>query len=198
MSSVNVTVQFKADAAPLNREMAAMREAVSRFAANASSKMADVSTAIRNSFRVGQVIADALAEPFRQFSRYDDALERLGSKLGNLDDARALCDKLRNSAAAGTQSFEALVDTAGKLSSVFKSSADIEAWTDVFHNLSAGLGRDINELVENFVRSKASGRFEGGFLDMFAQKGVNIFEILSAQTGKTAVELRAMATAGTL
>ncbi|MGN0860448.1 MAG: hypothetical protein ACI4P3_00940 [Candidatus Spyradosoma sp.] len=71
-------------------------------------------------------------------------------------------------------------------------------WTEAFHNLSAGTGLDVNELVGSFTKAKASGRFEAGFMDMFAQKGVNLYEPLAKELGMSEAALRAFAKTGEL
>ena len=169
-------------------------------AKNKWTDLADKTAAIRNSFRIATVAATALRNavvvPLREFSRFEDAATRMAPLVGGLDSAKILCAQLRDEAANGTMSFEQLTSVAGRLSTVFSNSADVKKWTTAFHDLSAGTGLDINELIGNFVKSKASGRFEAGFLDMFAQKGVNIFPELVKQTGVAETELRKMAAAG--
>lgn len=132
---------------------------------------ASITVAFHGARRAVQLFAGAWA----QASRFENVTVRLAPLVGGLETARRLADELRESAANGTAPFETLAASAGKLASVFKSAEAVRKWTDAFHNISAGLGRDVNELVENFVKSKASGRFEAGFLDMFAAKGVDIW-----------------------
>lgn len=154
---------------------------------------ANITVAIHGARRALQLFAGAWA----QASRFENVTVRLAPLVGGLETARRLADELRESAANGTAPFETLAASAGKLASVFKSAEAVRKWTDAFHNISAGLGRDVNELVENFVKSKASGRFEAGFLDMFAAKGVDIWApVRAAHPDKTAAELRKMAVEG--
>ncbi|MGN0884093.1 MAG: hypothetical protein ACI4P6_02670 [Candidatus Spyradosoma sp.] len=137
--------------------------------------LAEGTAALRNSFRIATATVSALtsaaSEPLKQFARYEDAATRLAPLVGSLDEAEALARDLRDAAANGTMDFERLTSVAGRLASVFKDRSDILKWTEAFHNLSAGTGLDMNELIGNFTKAKASGRFEAGFLDMFAQKG---------------------------
>lgn len=122
------------------------------------SKLADVSAAIRNSFRIatvaGTALRNAIAVPLREFSRFEDAATRMAPLVGGLESAKILCAQLRDEAASGTMSFEQLTSVAGRLASVFKSSSDVKKWTTAFHDLSAGTGLDINELIGNFVKEK--------------------------------------------
>lgn len=165
------------------------REKLGSFAA----PFANITVAIHGARRAVQLFAGAWA----QASRFENVTVRLAPLVGGLETARRLADELRESAANGTAPFETLAASAGKLASVFKSAEAVRKWTDAFHNISAGLGRDVNELVENFVKSKASGRFEAGFLDMFAAKGVDIWApVRAAHPDKTAAELRKMAVEG--
>ena len=157
-----------------------------------------LSTVVQGTFKGLGLAAKFFAEPLRQFSRYEDAATRLAPLVGGLDAAKTLTKELRDEAANGYLSLEQLTSIAGRLATVFKSSSEIKQWTSAFHNLAAGTGMDVNELVGNFVKSKASGRFEAGFMDMFAQKGVNIFEPLVAQTGMAEAALRKLATEGKL
>jgi len=202
--SKNITSNFQTVNQTLNEtrnKFATINNAIDQ-ARNKWTDWAEKTQVIRNSFRIATVavttLHNAVAVPLREFSRFEDAATRLAPLVGGLDAAKILCAQLRDEAANGTMSFEQLTSVAGRLASVFKSSSDIKKWTTAFHNLSAGTGLDINELIGNFVKSKASGRFEAGFLDMFAQKGVNIFQELAEQTGITETELRKMAAAGTL
>ena len=216
MSATDINISFGANISGMQQALADIRQSVNQTCGRISSsfkgvnrtldssveKLAAMSTAIRNSFRIatvaGTALRNAVAVPLREFSRFEDAATRMAPLVGGLDSAKILCAQLRDEAANGTMSFEQLASVAGRLASVFKSSSDIKKWTTAFHDLSAGTGLDVNELVGNFVKSKASGRFEAGFLDMFAQKGVNIFPELVKQTGVAETELRKMAAAGTL
>lgn len=171
----------------ITKEGVAVKQNWSTFASGAKSALSIISSGVA-----------ALAKPFKTAFAFESSTIRLSALVGGIGNAKKIVSALRDEAARAGMPFETLASTAGKLASVFSSHETIQTWTSAFKNLSAGLGRDINELTENFVKAKASGRFEGGFLDMFAQKGVNIFAPLSAMTGKTEKELRAMATAGTL
>lgn len=163
---------------------------------------AEKSTTILNSFRIVtatiSTAANAIRSPLAEFSRFEDTATRLAPLVGGLEAAKQLCEELRDEAANGTMSFKQLTSVAGRLSTVFSNSADVKTWTTAFHDLSAGAGLDVNELVGNFVKSKSSERFEAGLMDMFAQKDVNIFPELEKQTGVAETELRKMAAAGTL
>ena len=159
---------------------------------------ASVSTGLRNTGRIVQELGSWLRTPLEQFSRFEDAATRLAPLVGGLENAKELCAQLRDEAAIGTMSFEQLASVAGRLATVFSDASEIRTWATAFHDLAAGTGLDVNELVGNFVKSRASGRFEAGLMDMFAQKGVNIFPELVKQTGAAEKELREMATKGEL
>lgn len=155
-----------------------VRVSVSQTAQTAVEKFASVTQVMSNltvAFHGARRLVQLFAGAWAQASRFENVTVRLAPLVGGLETARRLADELRESAANGTAPFETLAASAGKLASVFKSAEAVRKWTDAFHNISAGLGRDVNELVENFVKSKASGRFEAGFLDMFAAKGVDIW-----------------------
>lgn len=143
-------------------------------------------------------LASFAAEPMRQFSRYEDAAVRVAPLVGSLDDAKELAKTLRDEAANGVLSFEQLTAVASKLSAVFRDPEQILKWTRAFHDLSAGTGIDMDRIVGEFVKSKASGKMEASFLDMFAKRGVNLFEALAAATGRSAAEMRKMAADGSL
>ena len=183
----NINAQFNQFNATLSKTKASGIEFASYF-----------STVAQGALKGLNLAAKVFAEPLRQFSRYEDAATRLAPLVGGLDAAKTLTKELRDEAANGYLSLEQLTSIAGRLATVFKSSSEIKQWTSAFHNLAAGTGMDVNELVGNFVKSKASGRFEAGFMDMFAQKGVNIFEPLVAQTGMAEAALRKLATEGKL
>lgn len=140
----------------------------------------------------------AVAEPFQNAFQFERAAARLAPLVGGLKNAKTLAGDLRDEAARAGVPFETLAGTARKLASVFSSQEKIRTWTSAFKDLSAGLGQDINKIVESFVKAKASGKLDSSFLDMFASKGVNLFKPLSEMTGATESELRKMAAAGTL
>ena len=152
---------------------------------------AEKTATIRNSFRIAQEVVSRLSVPLQEFARFEDAATRLAPLVGGLEAAKSLCAELRDEAANGTMSFEQLAAVAGRLSTVFSDSADVKTWTTAFHNLSAGTGLDVNELLGNFTKAKASGRFEAGFMDMFAQKGVNLYAPLATELGMSEAALRA-------
>ena len=194
----DIYVKIGADTSRFQAAMQQIQQSVAATRARILAQWADISTGIRNTGRIAQEVASWVSAPLKEFSRFEDAATRLAPLVGGLEAAKILCAQLRDEAANGTMSFEQLTSVAGRLASVFKSSSDIKKWTTAFHDLSAGTGLNINELIGNFVKSKASGRFEAGLMDMFAQKGVNIFPELVRQTGVAETELRKMAAAGTL
>lgn len=130
--------------------------------------------------------------------KFEDVAARLAPALGDMDEAKLLADNLRKSAANGTMSFDELASAAQRLSSVLKNRKDIEAWVNIFHDLSAGTGLDMNELIGGFTKAKASGFFKAQFLDAFAMKGVNLYAPLSAQLGASEAEIRKLASEGKL
>ncbi|MBP3301793.1 MAG: hypothetical protein J6L64_01485 [Opitutales bacterium] len=201
----DISLTFSANTAPFLNGVKEIRASVTTLSQTLKEKRAEIvqfygnlSMVFHGVKSVSATVGKALSAPLAEFTRWEDAATRLAPLVGGLEAAKHLCEELRDEAANGTMSFEQLASVAGRLSSVFKSSSDIKKWTTAFHDLSAGTGLDINELIGNFVKSKASGRFEAGFLDMFAQKGVNIFPELVKQTGVAETELRKMAAAGTL
>lgn len=216
MSSTDFSIAIGANISDFQAGMVGIRNSVSnavnninaqfnRFNATISKTKAagvEMASYVASAFNgwkdIAGLAAKVFAEPLRQFSRYEDAAIRLAPLVGGLDAAKTLTKELRDEAANGYLSLEQLTSIAGRLATVFKSSSEIKQWTSAFHNLAAGTGMDVNELVGNFVKSKASGRFEAGFMDMFAQKGVNIFEPLVAQTGMAEAALRKLATEGKL
>ena len=143
-------------------------------------------------------LAQMFSSAWSQAARLAAAATRLAPLIGGLEQSKSLCEELRDQAANGTQSFEQLASVAGRLASVFKSTDNVRRWTKAFHDISAGTGLDVNELLGNFTKAKASGRFEAGFLDMFAQKGVNLYEPLAKELGMSEAEIRKMAQTGEL
>lgn len=195
-------VQIRRAVVDGNKQAAQSYEAfgktLSTVAENTRRSWAEFAVGVKSAVDLAGGVLRRFQDVYQQFARFEDAATRLAPLVGGLETAKTLCRHLRDEAANGTMSFEQLAGVAGKLSSVFKNSDDIKKWTSIFHNISAGTGLDINELVGNFTKLKAAGRVTGEFPEMFAQKGVNIFGELEKQTGKTAAELRKMATAGTL
>ncbi|MGF0068482.1 DUF6150 family protein [Candidatus Spyradosoma sp. SGI.093] len=82
-----------------------------------------------------------------QAARFEDAATRLAPLIGGLEQSKALCEELRDQAANGTQSFEQLASVAGRLASVFKSTDNVRRWTKAFHDISAGTGFALAEVV---------------------------------------------------
>lgn len=121
---------------------------------------ASISTGLRNTGRIVQELGSWLRTPLEQFSRFEDAATRLAPLVGGLENAKELCAQLRDEAANGTMSFEQLASVAGRLATVFSDASEIRTWATAFHDLAAGTGLDVNELVGNFVKSRASGRFD--------------------------------------
>lgn len=154
----------------------------------------NVTTTLRNCVMAARHFVSAWA----QAARFEDVSVRLAPLVGGLEQAESLAKNLREQAANGTRSFEQLAGVAGKLASVFKDTAEIEAWTKRFHDLSAGTGTDMDAVAENFVKAKASGYFKAGFLDMFAREGVNIYAPLAKEMNMSEFALRKLAQTGKL
>ena len=171
---------------------------LAEIARNTRTRWAEMATGVNQALAVAQRAAAVLGGAWRDVAVFGDVAQRLAPVVGGLDRARELADALRGEAANGTESFERLASVAQRLTSVFSDVDSVKRWTSAFHNLAAGTGLDVDELVGNFVRSRASGRFEAGFLDMFAQKGVNVYAPLARELGMAEAELRKAAAAGTL
>ena len=214
MSDINIS--FGADTAGVQSALAILRQSFRQTSVGITQNFSTINNSINETKKsvlqfgselsmclhglksVGNFLKTALSAPLSQFSRYEDAATRLAPLVGSLDAARAIADKLRDSAANGTMSLEQLTSVAGRLASVFKSRDEILQWTEAFHNLGAGTGLDVNELVGQFTKAKASGRFEAGFLDMFAQKSVNLYAPIAKELKMSAAEIRKLARAGEL
>lgn len=196
--STDVNVKIGADISQFQTAMARVKQSTNDTMKSVLEKWANISTGIRNSTRIIQESLSILSAPMQEFAKWEDTATRLAPLVGGLGVAKELASALRDEAANGTMSFEQLASVAGRLATVFSNTEDIRKWTTAFHDLAAGTGMDINELVGNFVRSRASGRFEAGLMDMFAQKGVNIFPELVKQTGQSEVALRKLAAEGKL
>lgn len=194
--------QFRRSIVDGNRQSARSFETfgktLSTVAANTKKSWQEMAIGLNSVFVLADGAIQRFRDVYRQFIRFEDAATRLAPLVGGLDAAKTLCRDLRDEAANGSMSFEQLSTVAGRLSAVFTNTDDVKKWTSIFHNISAGTGLDINELIGNFTKLKAAGRITGEFPEMFAQKGVNIFGELEKQTGKSIVELRKMASAGTL
>lgn len=171
---------------------------LAEIARNTRTRWAEMATGVNQALAVAQRAAAVLGGAWRDVAMFGDVAQRLAPVVGGLDRARELADALRSEAANGTEDFARLASVAQRLTSVFSDVDDVKRWTSAFHNLAAGTGLDVDELVGNFVRSRASGRFEAGFLDMFAQKGVNVYAPLARELGMAEAELRKAAAAGTL
>ncbi len=208
MPSVNV--EFNADASNLNAAISSVRENVKRMAESIKSglfntqtisnvvalKISNMMTSAANA--VTSAVSDAVSTAWTQAARFDDASVRLAPFVGGLKNAHDLCEDLRREAANGVMSFEDLAGVAGKLATVFSNTSDVKKWTTVFHDLAAGTGIDIDTLVGQFVKSVARGSVSSNFFDVFAQRGVNLFEPLVAATGESEASLRQLAKNGTL
>lgn len=188
---LNGVKEIRASVNTLSQTIKEKREELVQFSANLSMIFHGVKSAAALAGRM-------LSAPLQEFSRWEDAATRFAPLVGGLEAAKEVASHLRDEAANGTMSLEQLASVAGRLSTVFKNSADVKKWTTAFHDLSAGTGLDINELIGNFVKSKARGRFESELMDMLAQKGVNIFPYLEEQTGLAGKALQKAAVEGKL
>jgi len=164
--SKNITSNFQTVNQTLNEtrnKFATINNAIDQ-ARNKWTDWADKTATIRNSFRIAQVTAQQLSAPLREFSRFEDAATRLAPLVGGLEAAKILCAQLRDEAANGTMSFEQLASVAGRLSTVFKNPADVQKWTTIFHNISAGTGlgnHGIRGIHRKFFEINPSPRSHG-------------------------------------
>ena len=193
-----VILRFGADASAVRAATEEISRNVSAMRENVVAAGAQLSLAIQGAFAAAGKLGEAISAPLARFAEFEKSATRLAPLVGSLDEAKSLMRDLRDEAANGTLSMEELAGIAGKLSAVFSDTADLKKWTTVFHDIAAGTGEDPSRLVAEFVKAKASGRVEGGFLDAFAKRGFNVFEPLAEATGKTGEELRKMAADGTL
>ena len=172
MATTDISISFGANTDQIQQAMENIRQSVRQTCTGISTDfqkvnvsiektkntvaayLANITTALRNGGRIIQAVSGSLSAPLQEFSRWEDAATRLAPLVGGLEAAKQLCEELRDEAANGTMSFEQLASVAGRLASVFKSSSDIKKWTTAFHDLSAGTGLDVNELVGNFVKEK--------------------------------------------
>ena len=145
--SQEVRINFTANTAGFLSGVRNIQTAIARTTESIQNKtkewsidIANATTALRNGARVIQATASWLSAPLREFSRFEDAATRLAPLVGGLEAAKSLCEELRDEAANGTMSFEQLASVAGRLSTVFKNPADVQKWTTIFHNISAGTG----------------------------------------------------------
>ena len=143
--SQEVRINFTANTAGFLSGVRNIQTAIARTTESIQNKtkewsidIANATTALRNGARVIQATASWLSAPLREFSRFEDAATRLAPLVGGLEAAKSLCEELRDEAANGTMSFEQLASVAGRLSTVFKNPADVQKWTTIFHNISAG------------------------------------------------------------
>lgn len=189
-----ITVNIGANATAFNSTLVQVQANARSTMSKVAENFANISVGIRNAFKGLKMFNEAR----EQALRLEDVSVRLAPLVGGLEKAKGLAESLRDEAANGTMGFEVLAGVAGRLASVFKSKENIQLWTTAFHDLAAGTGRDVNELIGTFVKFRAAGRMTGEIFEMFASKGINVFPALTAQTGKTEAELRTMAQEGKL
>ncbi len=200
--SADVKITFGADISAIRTATHEINESVKRIADRSTDAATRLMTLFNGVLPAIKTAAEAMKKPFAEFSRFEDTSTRLAPLVGGLQEAKALCRELREEAAKGVVPFEDLAGIAARLSTVFKSAENVKKWTSVFHNISAATGADANGLAAAFIKARAraneGGGFEAGLLDAFTTAGVNIWEPLSKQTGRTADELKKMASAGKL
>ena len=129
-------------------------------------------------------------------AEFENIATRIAPLVGGLEASTELARDLRRQAVDGTETFESLAAVAGKLAAVFHDTGAIREWTRRFHDLAAGTGESATALVERFVRASASGTFNAGFFDIFAARGVNLYEPLARELNMSEAELRKFAATG--
>ncbi|MCD8283995.1 MAG: tape measure protein [Opitutae bacterium] len=210
MADVNISIaansqDFTAAIQQVGASVAEMKSsAVKNFSAIKSSvsgvadQISNLGVTVNQALGAVRKVASAVSVAWNAVTEFQDASVRLAPLVGGLEESRRLCDALRDSAANGTSSFADLTSVATRLSSVFSDSRSVENWTKRFHDLAAGTGADMDRVVAQFVKAKASGYFGAGFLDTLSAKGVNIYAPIAEQTGMAEEELRKLASAGQL
>ena len=198
MTGTDVLFRFGTDISAIREANEKIARSVEETAARVKKTWMEHAASFTVAIHGMRRIVELFSSAWSQAARFEDAATRLAPLIGGLEQSKSLCEELRDQAAKGTQSFEQLASVAGRLASVFKSTDNVRRWTKAFHDISAGTGFDVNRLVEQFTKAKASGRFEAGFLDMFAAKGVNLYEPLAKELGMSEAEIRKMAQTGEL
>lgn len=117
--------------------------------------------------------------------------------LGSGEKARGFLADLSKFAASTPFQLPELRDGAQKLLAFGFSAEEVKARVQTLGDIAAGTGKPIGEFISIIGKMKASGGFANlGDLNMIADRGVPLFDLLSKQLGVTAVEIKKMASTG--
>ena len=117
--------------------------------------------------------------------------------LGSADQARSLLKQLSDFARQTPFDLPQLVEGSKKLLAYGSAAADIIPTMEALGNISAGVGREkLPQLILAFGQVQTATRLTGMELRQFTEAGVPLLDALSAQSGKSAAQIKSDMEAG--
>jgi len=118
--------------------------------------------------------------------------------LQSVDQATALLEKLKAFSASTPFQLTDLRDSSQVLLAFGVTAERIMRVIKTLGDLAAGSGARIAELTRIYGKSFATQRVELETINQFAERGIPLYKVLSEQLGKSAAEIRQMASRGKL
>jgi tape measure domain-containing protein len=116
--------------------------------------------------------------------------------LGSGEAAQALMQELTQFASSTPFEFPGIADAAKKLLAFGVANTDIQGKLKTLGDISAGTGKDLNELAGIYGKIKSRGQLTGETLNQLAEAGVPIYRALSEQLGVAQSEVAGMVSKG--
>lgn len=129
-------------------------------------------------------LAGAVGYLVHQFSKVEDAQAAFTPLLGSAEKARALVDKINETAASTPFQFENIADSVNQLLPVM--NGDIEKTIKTFRMLgdtAGGNAQKLDSITRGYTKAMLKGKVDMESLNMIAEAGVPIFQDLAAVMG---------------
>ena len=188
MSTIgDIVVNLAANTSKFSKPMLGATKTLGRFASNAASSFAKITTAAAGagamfaSIRGVKLAADA-----------ESMAVRMRTMLGDAGKARALLDDIQNfSAATPFQQME-LNEAAAQLLAFGFAATDVMPTMRNLGDIAAGTQKPIADFVDIMGKVKAGGVAQMGDINRLADRGVPIFQALANTFGVAQSEVRKM------
>lgn len=116
--------------------------------------------------------------------------------LGSGDAATAMMQNLQKFAADTPFEFPEIASAAKKLIAFGVGTGDITDKLKMLGDISAGTGKDLNELASIYGKIKSRGQLTGETLNQLAEAGVPIYKTLASTMGVAESQVAGLVTAG--
>ena len=116
--------------------------------------------------------------------------------LGSVEKGNAVIKELQQFANFTPFDTDEVVQAGRKLLSVGVAVEDLTRTMNLLGNISAGTGKDLNELTRIFGKVRSNAKLQGEELNALLDAGIPILQVLGERLGKTSAEIRQMVTKG--